>query len=145
MRGKLAIAATLVFAGLTSFATTASAQQPAAWKTDADAAWKEAFAAGRPMFLVVSSKNCPACDKLKAGALANPQFRGWVESRFVPAVVMAEDYPHIVEKLAVKGYPTTVVVAPRVGIVYSALGVFQPDDFRQKFSVAEAASGVRAR
>ena len=146
MRRGSNLAAKLLFAGLASlFAMTLLAAEPVAWKTDPDAAWREAFAAGKPMFLVVSSKNCPACDRLKAGALANPEFRGWVESRFVPAVILAEDHPFVVEKLGVKGYPTTVVVAPKVGVVYGSLGAFNPDDFREKFSVAEATAANPTR
>lgn len=110
------------------------------WHEDPNVAWREAFAVDKPMFLVVSSKQCPACDKLKAGVLASPEFRRWVESRFVPAVILAEDHPHVVAKLGVRGYPTTVVVAPKTGVVHSALGVFNPGDFQQKFELAEAAS-----
>ena len=120
-------------------------RQATVWHEDPNAAWREAFAADKPMFLVVSSKQCPACDKLKAGVLASPEFRGWVESRFVPAVILAEDHPHVVAKLGVRGYPTTVVVAPKLGVVHSALGVFNPGDFQQKLSLAEASAQNAAR
>jgi hypothetical protein len=150
MRRSIALATSLLFAGgvvtafeppVVSLAPSVGAMRPATkWHDDPNAAWREAFAAGKPMFLVVSSKQCPACDKLKAGALASPEFRAWVESRFVPVVILAEDHPHVVEKMAVRGYPTTVVIAPKVGVVHTALGAFNAGDFQRKFSLAEAAA-----
>ena len=146
--------AALLFAGAVAAAaeptvglppTAPAAPQATVWHDDPNAAWREAFAADKPMFLIVSSKQCPACDKLKANILASPEFRGWVESRFVPAVILAEEHPHVVAKLAVRGYPTTVVVAPKLGVVHSALGVFNQGDFQQKFTVAEAAAQNAAR
>jgi hypothetical protein len=155
MRRFFALAAALLFAGAvaaaseppgTGLAPSAASNRPATvWHDDPNVAWREAFAAGKPMFLVVSSKQCPACEKLKAGALSNSEFRGWVESRFVPVVILAEDHPHVVQKLAVQGYPTTLVVAPKVGVVHSALGVFNAGDFQQKFALAEAAARNPAR
>ncbi|HEV7281586.1 MAG TPA: thioredoxin fold domain-containing protein [Pirellulaceae bacterium] len=149
-------AATLLAAGAVAAATepwTAAGSPPSVpverqstvWHEDPNAAWREAFAADKPMFLVVSSRKCPACDTLKAGVLASPEFRGWVESRFVPAVILAEDHPHVVAKLGVRGYPTTVVVAPKLGVVHSALGVFNASDFQQKLALAEASAGTTAR
>lgn len=149
MRSQIALATALLFAGTVASGfeppavglapAIGVARQAQAWHDDPNVAWREAFATGKPMFLVVSSKQCPACDKLKAGALSNPEFRGWVESRFVPVVIMAEDHPHVVEKMAVRGYPTTLVVAPKVGVLHSALGAFNAGDFQQKWSLAEAA------
>ena len=150
MRRELALATALLFAGSVAFAfeppavglapPIGVARQAKAWHDDPNVAWREAFASGKPMFLVVSSKQCPACDKLKAGALASPEFRGWVESRFVPVMILAEDHPHVVEKMAVRGYPTTLVVAPKVGVLHSALGAFNASDFQQKYSLAELAA-----
>jgi hypothetical protein len=152
MRRLFTLAAALLFAGAAAaseppaVAPATAANQPATvWHNDPNLAWREAFASGKSMFLVVSSKQCPACEKLKAGVLSSPEFRGWVESRFVPVVILAEDHPHVVQKLAVQGYPTTLVIAPKLGVVHSALGVFNAGDFQQKFSLAEAATGNPAR
>lgn len=155
MQRPFTLAAALLCAGAVAgaseppvpgLAAVVGAERPAnVWHNDPNLAWREAFASGKPMFLVVSSKQCPACEKLKAGALSSPEFRGWVESRFVPVMILAEDHPHVVQKMAVQGYPTTLVVAPKLGVVHSALGVFNPSDFQQKFSLAEAATRNPAR
>lgn len=150
MRRQFALATALLFAGTVAAAYEPPAvglapvvsvpRQSKAWHDDPNVAWREAFASGKPMFLVVSSKQCPACEKLKAGALSSPEFRGWVESQFVPVVILAEDHPHVVEKMAVRGYPTTLIIAPKVGVLHSALGAFNASDFQQKYSLAEAAA-----
>lgn len=105
---------TTTAAGLLLLATlpALAADQGVEWRSDYDAARKEATTAGRPLFLQVSSEDCFHCRRLDAGPLREPAVVGLLNDRYIPLRVDAARSPKLVEALRVNAYPTMIIAAP---------------------------------
>lgn len=82
------------------------------WRTDYNAARKEAQEKGLPLLLVVGSDNCFYCKKLEAGPLKEAGVANLIATSFIPLKLDATHAPEIAKALKVQLYPTTVLAAP---------------------------------
>lgn len=89
--------------------TGVAAADPPAWRTDYNAARKEAAEKGLPLMLVVGTDNCFYCKKLEAGPLRDPGVAAALAGSFVPLKVDAHREPALARALKVQAYPTTVL------------------------------------
>jgi thioredoxin-like negative regulator of GroEL len=120
----------------------------AAWRSDYDAARKEAIQKGLPLFLVVYSENCVHCQRLETGPLRD---RGVVEllnKRFVPFRIDGAKAPKLIEALRIQAFPTVVVAGTDGKVVAFLEGYQEPRvlaDHLQQALTSDAARAVADR
>jgi thioredoxin-related protein len=83
-----------------------------AWRTDYNAARKEAQEKGLPLLLVIGTENCFYCRKLEAGPLKDAGVATLISNAFIPLKLDATHAPDLAKALKVQLYPTTVLAAP---------------------------------
>jgi tetratricopeptide (TPR) repeat protein len=88
------------------------AAKPVAWRTDYNAARKEAQEKGLPLMVVVGTDNCFYCRKLEGGPLRDPAVANLIAGGFIPLKLDATSAPELARALKVQLYPTTVLAAP---------------------------------
>jgi tetratricopeptide (TPR) repeat protein len=105
--------AALASAGLLLLTLSPVRAEPksAVWRTDYDAARKEANAKGLPLFLKVYSEACIHCQRLDAGPLRDPGVVTLLNERFVPLLVEAVKAPKLIETLRIQAFPTMIIAA----------------------------------
>ncbi|WP_164557920.1 thioredoxin family protein [Massilia atriviolacea] len=83
------------------------------WHHDADAAFAEARAGARPVFLYWGAMWCPPCNRLKAAVLTQPGF-GALAPAFVPLHIDgdAPGAQRAAERFHLRSYPTLVLYRP---------------------------------
>ena len=100
------------------FAAPAFAQPPlpapaqVTWRTDYNAARKEAQEKGLPILLVIGTDECFYCRKLEAGPLKDAGILNLVAPNFIPVKLNAKNAPELAKALKVQMYPTTVLAGP---------------------------------
>jgi tetratricopeptide (TPR) repeat protein len=102
----------LVTAAVLSFATNTLAADPVTWRTDYNAARKEAAEKGLPVFLVIGSDDCFYCRKLEAGPFRNAAVVAQLTNNFIPLKIDASKDPNLAKALRVQLYPTMVLAGP---------------------------------
>jgi thioredoxin-like negative regulator of GroEL len=85
---------------------------PLVWRTDYNAARKEAQEKGLPLVLVIGTDECFYCRKLEAGPLKDPGIVNLLAGGFIPLKLNATRAPEIAKALKVQLYPTTVLAGP---------------------------------
>ncbi|UOD31898.1 thioredoxin family protein [Massilia violaceinigra] len=83
------------------------------WHHDADAAFAQARATARPVFLYWGARWCPPCNRLKAAVLSQPGF-ATLASSFVPLHIDgdAPGAQRAADRLQLRSYPTLVLYRP---------------------------------
>jgi thioredoxin-like negative regulator of GroEL len=102
----------LVTAAALAYPSGAAAADPVAWRTDYNAARKEATEKGLPLFVVVGSDDCFYCRKLEGGPLRDPAVAAQLAGNFVSLKIDATRDPNLAKALRVQLYPTIVLAAP---------------------------------
>jgi thioredoxin-related protein len=107
-------AATLL--GVAAFlATTAAAPaqtQTVRWRSDYNAARREAAETGRPLLIDLVTDNCVWCKRLDATTFRDPATVAALNDQFIPLKVDAERDPSLAQALHVQMYPTMVLAGP---------------------------------
>src|SRR5262249_9756660 len=101
--------------------------QGLAWRTDYNAARREATATGRPIRLGIGTENCFWCRKLDATTFRVPAVLALVNSDFIPLRVDAEREPGLVQKLQIQSYPTLLLAAADGRIITVIEGYVEAD------------------
>jgi len=102
----------LVTAVALALPCAAPAADPIAWRTDYNAARKEAIEKGLPLFLVVGTDNCFYCKKLEGGPFRDVAITGQLAANFIPLKIDATKEPTLAKALKVQLYPTIVLAGP---------------------------------
>jgi thioredoxin-related protein len=100
-----------VTAAVLLFATNARAADPVTWRTDYNAARREAAEKGLPIFLVIGTDNCFYCRKLEAGPFRESAIVAQLVHNFIPLKVDANKEPNLARALKVQVYPTMVLAS----------------------------------
>jgi len=102
----------LVTAAVLGAVSRASAADPVTWRTDYNAARKEAAERGLPLLVVIGTDNCYWCKKLEAGPFRDPAVLAQLADNFVTLKVDANKEPTLAKALKVQSYPTLVLAGP---------------------------------
>ena len=86
--------------------------KPVEWRTDYDAARKEAIDKDRPVFVEFQTDECFHCRRLETGPFRDPAVAGLLNDRFVPLKVDGSKSPKLAQALRIQAYPTMIVAAP---------------------------------
>lgn len=125
-------------------AATASAAEPTAvlWRTDYNAARKEAQEKGLPLLVEIGTEDCLYCRKQDATTFRDPGVVGLLNNQFVPVKVDGNRAETLVQALRVQVYPTTVLAAPDGKILGFLQGYVSAEQLRDqaKRSVLNAAT-----
>ncbi|HEY2911254.1 MAG TPA: thioredoxin fold domain-containing protein, partial [Gemmataceae bacterium] len=91
-------------------ATSAIAAPPAfSWRTDYNAARKEAQEKSLPLLVVVGTEDCFYCRKLEANTFRDAAIRAQIAGNFIPLKIDANREPTLAKALKVQVYPTLVL------------------------------------
>ncbi len=93
------------------------------------AAFEEARAAGRPVFLYLTAPWCSWCERMERTALSAPGVAANVNDSFLPVRVDADRQPRVRERYGAGGFPSTVFGTPD-GRVIAAAGYMETDSLR---------------
>jgi uncharacterized protein YyaL (SSP411 family) len=126
----------LVTSAVLLFATSAPAADPVVWRTDYNAARKEAAEKGLPLFLVIGTDNCFYCRKLEAGPFRDAAIAGHLTRNFIPLKVDANKEPNLAKALKVQVYPTMVLAGADGKIVAFIEGFLETDRLEEQLKRA---------
>jgi hypothetical protein len=121
------------------------AQPPAAgiaWRTDYNAARKEAADRGLPLLLVVGTDDCFYCRKLEATTFKNAAVAQLSATGFIPLKVDANREPALAKALRVNVYPTSVLAGADGKIHAFIEGYLEPDRYAEHMRRAATASAT---
>ena len=93
------------------------------------AAFEEARAADRPVFLYLTAPWCSWCERMEREALSAPGVAANVNDSFLPVRVDADRQPRVRERYGAGGFPSTVFCTPD-GRVITAAGHMETDSLR---------------
>ena len=75
-------------------------------------AWKSAVASKKPLVVMFTSDGCAYCTKMLQETYADPQVKKMLVGHTESVLAHANRYRPLVKKLGIRGYPSTLVVAP---------------------------------
>jgi protein disulfide-isomerase len=99
------------------------------WRMDLKSARDEATSQSKLMLLHFYSDNCAYCQQVEQTVFLNPQVAQSVNSRFIPVKINGAQFPKVVEKFAVKSYPTDVVVSVEGDVLVHQVCPREPQSF----------------
>jgi thioredoxin-like negative regulator of GroEL len=134
----------LVVAAVGLIAPPGRAADPApfAWRTDYNAARREAQDNGLPLMVVVGTEQCFYCKKLDATTLRDPAVSAAVAGGFIPLKLDARANPELAKALKVQVYPTTVLAGADGKIHAFIEGYLEADRFAEHLKRAANAAAT---
>lgn len=82
-----------------------------------EVAWKAAVARKRPLVVMFTSDHCPHCERMLKATYADPAIRQLLVDHAETVLAHAADNRELVQKLGVRGFPTSVIVSAEGQIV----------------------------
>ncbi len=132
-----------VLSVLTVFAATASAgsgsRQPIQRNSvfthnSLESAWKTAVTRQRPLLVMFTTDGCHYCDKMLAQTYSHPMVKQMLSASTETVKVRARDYPNLVGRLSIRGYPTSILVSPEGNVLGVVKGFADAKSFTHRIS-----------
>lgn len=101
-------------------------------------AWRAAQKSNRPILVYVSMPNCPHCVKMAEQTYQLSPVEALVKGSFETITVDRFAHAKLVEKLHVRWYPTTVLVAPNNKVLDVIEGYVDAKQFQQRLQIGLA-------
>lgn len=120
--------ATLLIVTLT-LAADSSAADRSAWRSDFDAAQREAQRLDRPMLVHFYTDWCFPCRRMEQDVLSRQTVTQVLESRMILVKLNAEQHPEIAQRFGVELFPTDVIVDPAGKRILSSTGYQEADKY----------------
>jgi len=112
-----------------SSAAHSSAADHSVWRSDFDAAQREAQRLDRPMLVHFYTDWCFPCRRMEQDVLSRPTVTQVLESRMVLVKLNAERHPDIARRYGVELFPTDVIVDPSGKRILSSTGYQEADKY----------------
>ncbi len=93
------------------FTNEGRAGETVRWRTDYNAARKEATEKARPLFLDFGTEDCFHCRRLDASTFRDPTIVSLLNERFVPLKIDGNREPALVQMLRINAYPTLILAS----------------------------------
>ena len=122
-------------------ASPASPPIGVAWQPWSGVAFARARDEHKPVLLSISAAWCHSCHEMDRTSYADPEIAAFINDRFVPVRVDADDRPDISERYSLGGWPTTAFLTPGGDILGG--GTFVARE-RMRGVLARAAEAFRA-
>lgn len=113
-----------------------------AWQPWSSASFARARGERKPVLLSISATWCHSCHEMDRTSYADPTIATFINERFVPIRVDADDRPDISERYNLGGWPTTAFLTPDGDIL--AGGTFVPIE-RMPGVLAQVAEAFASR
>ena len=124
---------------VTTLSLTANAEESTSqWQRNLDEAWQQSKDESRPLLMVFTHPTCRFCAKIMDHTFADNAVRSNLDASFVAVAVDAQDQPALVEKLAIRVYPTTVVITPEAKVIESIRGYVSASEMNQRLTALTA-------
>jgi thioredoxin-like negative regulator of GroEL len=124
---------------LLAFAAAAPAAE-VEWRTDYNAARREAVQKNLPLLVEFGTRTCFWCKKMDAATYRDGTVVGLLNQQFVAVKVDGDRNPFLTQNLKVDGFPTAVLASPDGVILDRVEGFLAPAPFVDHLRKAAAAS-----
>ena len=99
-----------------------------------ESAWKTAVTRQRPLMVMFTTDGCHFCDKMLAQTYSHPVVKRLLSTSTESVLVQARDYPQLIERLGIRGYPTSLLVSPKGNVLDVIEGFTDAKSFTQRIS-----------
>jgi thioredoxin-related protein len=105
-------------------ASTPTASTPATLflHPNIERAWQTAAAKKRPLVVMFTSDQCPHCERMLAETYADPAIQRLLSANAETVLAHARDNRELIQRLSIRGFPTTIIVAANGQIVDAVEG-----------------------
>lgn len=101
-------------------------------ETSVEQAWKSAVAAKKPLLVMFTSDHCQFCDKMLQETYGHPAIERMLAGSTQTVLAHSRDYKALAQKLGVRGYPCTILVAPDGQVLDFMEGYVEPRAFADR-------------
>jgi thioredoxin-like negative regulator of GroEL len=108
--------------------------QDVEWRSDYNAARREAAAKNRPLVIDFGTENCFWCKKLEAVTFRDPTVANVINERFVALKIDAERDAPLASALRIQSYPTVVLASADGKILDMQEGFLEAQRFMEKLN-----------
>ena len=135
------LASTLLVAALLVTIASASAQatnkQPVRPQRvfahkNVEEGWSVAVAGKKPLLVMFTSDNCLYCKKMIKETYRHPAIEKMLVGNTESVLAHAEDYEALVKKLGIRGYPSSILIAPDGKVLDFMEGYIEPRAFAKR-------------
>jgi thioredoxin-like negative regulator of GroEL len=109
------------------------------WRSDYNAARREAQDKNRPLIVDFGTENCYWCKRLEATTFRDPAILRLMNERFIPLHIDADKEVTLAQLLRIQNYPTIVIAAPDGKILVTREGYMEAAPFLEQLQRALAA------
>ncbi|MGQ9687693.1 MAG: thioredoxin family protein [Desulfobaccales bacterium] len=107
------------------------------WRADWDEALKEAKKAKRPLLLEFYMEGCPHCGQLHRETHADPAVIQALNERFIPVKLEGRHHMDLVQKMGVRGAPTTLLFSPEGEEKHRFVGFYPAAEYVKELAKVE--------
>jgi thioredoxin-related protein len=119
------------FCLLSSVFCSSSRAEDVDWRSDYNAARKEAAEKGLPIILDFGFEECTFCRKLDATTFRDTEVVKRLNGKFIPLRIDIQKDPSLAEKLGLQKYPTVVFASPEGHILGQVVGYQEAGPFQE--------------
>lgn len=127
---RIATGLLAVFVMAAGVPSQAGGPDPVRWRTDYNAARKEAQEKRLPLLLEIGTEDCTHCRRQDATTFRDPAVVALLNSEFIPIRVDGNQNEALVQALRVQVYPTTVLAAADGKVLGFLQGYVSADQLR---------------
>lgn len=120
----------LAVGAIAGFAADSSARE-VHWERDLNRAARESARTRKPMLLRFTTSWCGYCKKMLATTFRDERVVEQINGCFIPVVVDGDTNPRLSKSLGVTGFPTTLIVSPKLKVVKKIVGYQSAEAMRK--------------
>jgi len=95
-------------------------------------AWEAAIAGKKPLLVMFTSDHCVFCQKMLTQTYGHPAIKQMLIGRTESVLAHASDYSELVQKMGLRGFPTSLLISPEGKVLAVMEGFVEPRDFAQQ-------------
>ena len=100
--------------------------------TSVEQAWKSAVTTRKPLLVMFTSESCMYCQKMMKETYQHPAIARMLSQSAETVVAHSRDYRNLVQKLGVRGYPSTLLISPEGEVLDFMEGFVEPKAFADR-------------
>jgi thioredoxin-related protein len=133
--GRSLVLATLILfpaSSLSTYAAEHKAPAGAFQHATVEEAWQAAVVNKRPLLVMFTSDNCTFCRKMLAETYSHQGIQQMLRGRTETVMAHSNDYAALIQKLGIRGYPSTLLISPQGEVLDFMEGYVAPKEFAQR-------------
>ncbi len=95
-------------------------------------AWKSAVTTKKPLLVMFTSDNCSYCKKMMKETYQHPAIERMLSQSTETVLAHSRDYQGLVQKLGVRGYPSTLLISPEGEVLDFMEGYVEAKAFAER-------------